>query len=84
MPNEPTNLELSQGITEVKEITSEILEAMNAFSDRVDQRFNKVENRLDRIESTMVTKLQLNGLINILQENKVISSYEAKTVKAIS
>ncbi len=61
-----------------QEVTnSEILGAIHAFSESVDKRF-------DRIESTMATKNQVNILIDVLHENKVITSFEAKTVKSIA
>jgi len=56
---------------------SVLLEAINTFSERVDQR-------LDRIETTMATKGQINILVDVLHANSVISKYEAAQVKNIS
>jgi hypothetical protein len=40
-----------------KEITNnEILEAINKFSTDVDEKFNKIDKRFDKIEAVMVTK----------------------------
>lgn len=51
--------------------------------DRVEERLDRVENRLGNIESTMVTKNQFTGLLDVLRENKVMSNYEVKQVKAV-
>ena len=37
----------------------DILEAINEFSDRVDERFNRIEGDIVEIKSTMVTKDEL-------------------------
>jgi archaellum component FlaC len=37
----------------------DILEAINEFSDRVDERFNRIEGDIVGIKSTMVTKNEL-------------------------
>ncbi len=43
------------------ELTNQdIIEAIGEFSNRVDGRFDKIEQRLNRVESTMVTKEYLD------------------------
>jgi len=73
-----------------KEISNgEILEAVMAFADKTDQRFNDIdqrfcaiEKRLDNIESKMVTKNQFNSLLDVLKRNSVISSFETSHIQS--
>ena len=64
MPNEPSNKEILNSITD-------ILSAINTFSTEVDKRFsgidghlNKIDGRLDKIEDTMITKYYLNDKLD--------------------
>lgn len=59
-------------------------DGINKRLDLHEEFFTSIKQTLNSLESKVATKVQLNGLIDVLQENKVISSYEAKTVKAIS
>ncbi|MCX6792729.1 MAG: hypothetical protein NTY12_01770 [Candidatus Falkowbacteria bacterium] len=75
--------------------TMEIMEYLKDFSDRMDQRFyevdeffNKINQRFDyqderinMIETSIVTKNQFNSLVGVLQRNKVISEFEAAHAK---
>jgi hypothetical protein len=49
MNEQPTNLE--------------ILEAIQSFATSVDDRFDGLEGRVARIETTMVTKDQIAGMV---------------------
>ena len=58
---------------------NEILEAINEFSTRVDERFDKVEGKVDiingrvgKIEATMVTKDYLDDKLSDLRGDLVV------------
>ena len=51
---------------------NEILEAINEFSNRVDEKFVKVDERLDKIKSTMVTKDYLDDKLADLRGDLVV------------
>jgi hypothetical protein len=52
---EPTNKQIMGTISEVKENTQQILEAIGVFSNNVEVKFGKIESRLTKIEVNMVT-----------------------------
>ena len=52
-----TRHELSHAIQESQK---EVIEAMQLFASDVDGRFHRIENRLDKVEATMVTKTYLD------------------------
>ena len=71
---------------------NEILEAINEFSTRVDERFDKVEGKVDiingrvgKIEATMVTKDYLDDKLSDLRGDLVVlmRKEDTKMVKLI-
>ncbi len=53
-------------------VKNEILEAINDFSTHVDDRFDGVESRLNKVESTMVTKDYLDEKLSDLRGDLVV------------
>ncbi|MFA6306229.1 MAG: hypothetical protein WCV70_00330 [Patescibacteria group bacterium] len=51
---------------------NEILEAINEFSTRVDERFDRLEGRVGKIEATMVTKDYLDDKLGDLRGDLVV------------
>lgn len=51
---------------------NEILEAINEFSNRVDEKFVEVDKRFNKIEATMVTKDYLDDKLADLRGDLVI------------
>ena len=51
---------------------NEILEAINEFSTKVDDRFNKLEGEVGEIKSTMVTKDYLDDKLADLRGDLVV------------
>lgn len=49
--------------------------------DKIDERLNYHQTWLERIESNMATKGQLNSLLNILEDKKIINSFEVAHIK---
>ena len=54
---------------------------MNQRFDKIDERFNYHQTWLERIESKMATKDKLNSLLIILEDKKVINSFEVTHIK---
>ena len=52
--------------------TNELLEAINIFSSNVDERFDRLENRVTKIEATMVTKDYLDEKLGDLRGDIVV------------
>lgn len=85
MSQEPT---ITNVLEKIDQLSTKVDQGFKGVNERLDthdeffvsikQSFNHIEERFDRLESTT------NSLIDVLQENKVISSYEAKHVKAIA
>jgi hypothetical protein len=53
----------------------EILEALNEFSTRMDQRFASIDQRFESIESTMVTKDYLDTRLAQTETRMVSKDY---------
>ena len=64
---------------------NEILGAIGEFSSRVDERFDKLEGRVGRIEATMVTKDYLDEKLADLRGDLVVlmRKEDTKVVKLI-
>jgi len=57
---------LEKSVDEIKDTTVQILEAVGVFSNNTEKRFEKLENRVGKIEVTMVTKEYLDEkLLNL-------------------
>ena len=64
---------------------NEILGAINEFSSRVDERLDKLEGKVDKIEATMVTKDYLDEKMADLRGDLVVlmRKEDTKVVKLI-
>ena len=64
---------------------NEILGAINEFSSRVDERLDKLEGKVDKIEATMVTKDYLDEKMADLRGDLVVlmRKEDTKAVKLI-
>lgn len=63
---------------------NEILEAIGEFSSKVDERFVSIEDRLSKIESSMVTKDYLDDrLLNMKGDMVVMMRKEDEKVKTL-
>jgi chromosome segregation ATPase len=49
--------------------------------NRIDERLNYHQTWLERIESNMATKNQLNSLLIILKDKEIINSFEVAHIK---
>ena len=58
--NDITNTELAKLIESVVVNLASLQERVVAFQESTEQRFDKIEGRLDRVEETMVTKTYLD------------------------
>jgi hypothetical protein len=67
-------LEAINGLeTRVESKFLDVLEVIGDFSTKVDQRFDKIEGRLTRVESQMVTKEYLDDkMINLKADLMVL------------
>jgi len=64
---------------------NEILGAINEFSSRVDERLDKLEGKVDKIEATMVTRDYLDEKLADLRGDLVVlmRKEDTKVVKLI-
>jgi len=64
---------------------NEILEAINEFSNKVDEKFAKVDERLDNIGANMVTKDYLDDKLADLRGDLVVlmRKEDTKMIKLI-
>ena len=64
---------------------NEIIEVINEFSSRVDERLDKLEGKVDKIEATMVTKDYLDEKMADLRGDLVVlmRKEDTKVVKLI-
>lgn len=53
---------------------------MNDRFDKIDQRLDYLENRVERIEKNMVHKSQFNSLLIVLEKKKVINHFEKEHI----
>lgn len=60
---------------ELRETTGEILEVLGAFSDKVDERFEKVEGEIAGIKREMVTKEELKSEIDRLKTTMITKGF---------
>ena len=58
--NEPTNQDLLN-------VINDVLSAVNTFAQHTEDRFTGIENRLNRVETTMVTKDYLDEKLGDLR-----------------
>ena len=78
---------IQKQLNELEGKMDKLEERMDQRFDQMDQRFVSIENRLDyhetwlmRLDKNMVTKSQFNKLLNILEKNKVISSFDTLNI----
>lgn len=58
---------------------NEILEAINEFSNKVDEKFVEVDKRFDKIEANMVTKDYLDSKLSDLRGDLVVLTRKEDT-----
>ncbi len=68
---------INQGFNEV----NQRFEGVNHRFDNVDERLNYHQTCLERIERNMATKGQLNSLLTILEDKKIINPFEVTHIK---
>ena len=91
MKQEPKN---SQILKEIRALGKSMNKRFNTHDEffiaikqsfnHIDDRFSKVDDRLDLIEASMSTKNQFDKLVDILEDNKIVSSTNVKFVKSTS
>jgi len=85
MNNEPTIGEVNKAVGELSEKVDSVLEAIGEFSNKVDGRFERIENRLTRVESQMVTKAYLDDkLIDLKADLTVVMRKEDHKLEALT
>ena len=85
MNNEPTIGEVNKAVGELSEKVDSVLEAIGEFSNKVDVRFERIENRLTRVESQMVTKAYLDDkLIDLKADLTVVMRKEDHKLEALT
>lgn len=73
--------EMNQRFDDVFVYMNQRFEEINHHLDKIDERLNYHQTWLERIESNMATKGQLNSLLNILEDKKIINSFEVAHIK---
>ncbi len=90
MKQEPKNSQilkeikvLSKSMNKRFDIHDEFFIALKQSFNHIDDRFSKVEDRLDVIEVNMSTQSQFDKLLSILEDNRIVSKSSTKFVKAL-
>lgn len=73
--------EMNQRFDEVFVHMNQRFENINHRFDKIDERLNYHQTWLERIERNMATKGQLNSLLIILEDKKIINSFEVAHIQ---
>ncbi|MEK7162154.1 MAG: hypothetical protein AAB729_05715 [Patescibacteria group bacterium] len=89
---EPTNKQIMTVVTGAKENTEQILEAIGVFSNKVEGRFDALEDRMGKLEhrmgaldSSVKNYLELSDkrYLELRQTNKIIFKYLKLVVQKV-
>ncbi len=84
MPKHQKTLSNQKLLTSIKELLADnnqlILKSINDFSTEVDQKFSKIDGRLSKVESTMVTKKDLKEELKVFATKEDLKKTECRLV----
>ena len=73
---------LSTKVDEGFKSVNERLDTHEVFFISIKESFNHIEDRFDTLEENMASKNQVNKLVDILEDKKIITNTNSKFIKA--